>query len=125
MGRIGAKRLAKFKNCFLRCKSQSSSQGAKNFNSCVVAQRLECVELAPAFDDLRRAIAGASSMDSKRCARFGCGVAALMLLLYAPLLPYGLLPNSGFQLLSAFKFRPSNFTIGWLSTATPRRWTGR
>ena len=36
------------------------------------AKRLECVELAPAFDDPRRSRAGASSTHSKRSARFGC-----------------------------------------------------
>src|SRR5258708_39991855 len=47
------------------------------FGTCAVAERLECVELAPAFNDPGRSTAGASSTHSKRSARFGCRFAAL------------------------------------------------
>src|SRR3989442_15796769 len=63
----------------LRCKSRNCSHAARISGAPVVAKRLECVELAPAFNDPRRSTAGASSTHSTRFARFGCGFAALRL----------------------------------------------
>src|SRR5258708_39072762 len=62
-------------------KSRNRSQAASNFGACAVAKRMECVELAPAFNGPRRSRAGASSTHSIRFARFGCGVSTLWALL--------------------------------------------
>src|SRR2546425_391776 len=68
------------------CRRKCSSQ--RIYGACAVAKRLECVELAPAFNDARRSRAGASSTHSPALpdfARLGCGLAALCLsLLWRP-----------------------------------------
>src|SRR5260370_15038692 len=56
------------------------SRTARIFGARLVAKRLECVELAPAFDDPSPSTAGASSTHSpavRDSARFGCGFAVL------------------------------------------------
>src|SRR5260370_815664 len=55
---------------------QSFSEDTRTFRAWVVAKRMECVELAPAFDDPRPSTEGASSTHSIRFARSGCGSAA-------------------------------------------------
>jgi acetyl esterase/lipase len=47
----------------------------------MIAKRLECAELAPAFNEPRCPTAGASSAHSKRFARFACRIATLCLLI--------------------------------------------
>src|SRR5260370_39543191 len=54
------------------------TDGTYIFDACVVAKRLECAELAPAFNDPRCPTAGASSAHSKRFAPVGCGFAVLL-----------------------------------------------
>src|SRR5437870_298411 len=55
-----------------------SSAAARIFGACLVAKRLECVELAPAFVAPGCSGAGASSPHSNRSARLGCDCAALL-----------------------------------------------